>query len=116
MKAKAILTTEIDGLRISSLPSRPTAPAAFGGGGLSSKDMRAAFDKLSIFIINRYNELISDIESGELAASLIVDEEDGTTLKDVADLIKNGYAAFSLSAEISEIKERLCALEEKNNE
>ncbi len=116
MKAKPILTTEIDSLKISSLPSRPTAPSAFGGGGLSSKEMREAFDALSLFIINRYNNLLSDIESGELAASLVADVYDGTTLKELCELVKSNSQAFTLSADVADIKERLDVLEGKINE
>lgn len=116
MKAKTILTTETDGLKISSLPSRPTAPKAFGGGGLSSSQMRAAFDALPLLIIERYNNLLSDIESGELAASLVVDATDGTTLKELSKLVKNDTASLALAQEIEELKERIAYLEDKHGE
>ena len=116
MKAQPILTTEIDYLKISSLPSRPTAPTAYGGRGLSSKEMRQAFDKLSLFIIERFNNLLSDVESGELAASLVVDSDEGTTLLDIVNALKGGAASLSLSYEMEDVKARLSALEEKYGE
>ena len=63
MKAKKITEAEIEKLKISYLPPRPTAPLKLGGLGYTSKDMREAFDKLSLFIIERFNELIDDIET-----------------------------------------------------
>ena len=50
MKTTKILDSEIANLKISSLPSRPTAPTAFGGNGYSAKEMKEFFDKLPLFI------------------------------------------------------------------
>ena len=116
MKASTILTTETDALRISSLPSRPTAPKAFGGGGMSSSELRAAFDALSLLIIQRYNALLSDISSGELAEALVVNRSDRTTLADIYDYIKSDSSSFSALSELESIKARLKALEDKSNE
>ena len=63
MNATKILNSEIESLKISSLPARPTAPTAFGGKGYTSKEMKEAFDKLPLFIIERFNRLIEDITS-----------------------------------------------------
>ena len=45
MKATKITDNEISDKLISSLPSRPTAPASFGGRGFSANEMKAAFDE-----------------------------------------------------------------------
>ncbi len=63
MKATKILDGEISELKISSLPSRPTALAAYGGKGYSSIQMKAAFDALPLFIIKRLNLLLDDISA-----------------------------------------------------
>lgn len=63
MKANIITEDEIVNLKIASLPARPTAPTAYGGKGYTAKEMREAFDKLSLLIIERYNMLIDDIQA-----------------------------------------------------
>ena len=61
MNTEKITESEIEELKISSLPSRPTAPPSFGGKGYTAKEMKEAFDKLPLFIIERLNSLIDDI-------------------------------------------------------
>jgi hypothetical protein len=63
MKTTKITEAQIEDLKISSLPSRPTAPIAFGGKGYTAKDMKEAFDKLPLFIIEKFNMLLDDILS-----------------------------------------------------
>ena len=115
MKAKEILTTEIDSIKISSLPSRPTAPTAFGGLGLTSKEMREAFDKLPLLIIDRFNYLLSDIISGDLASSLTVNSYNGTTLTQFVESVQSTLDS-NFAVAIADIQERLDRLEEKVGE
>ena len=61
MTTKAIQNSEIEGLKIASLPSNPTAAPDYGGLGYSAMQMKAAFDALPLFIIERFNALVSDI-------------------------------------------------------
>ena len=71
MNTTKILDSEINDFKIASLPSRPTAPTAFGGKGYTSSEMKAAFDRLPLFIIERLNELIDDVtELSEAIAEL----------------------------------------------
>ena len=71
MKSKKITDTDIKDLKVASLPSRPTAPAANGGAGYTANQMKAAFDRLPLFIIERLNELIDDVtELSEAIAEL----------------------------------------------
>ena len=77
MTAKKILEGEIENLKISSLPTRPTAPIAFGGKGYTTKEMKEAFDRLPLLVIERYNSLLNDISDGSLAEEISVH---GTTL------------------------------------
>ena len=60
MNSTKILSTEIQSSKVSSLPTRPTAPASFGGKGYTATDMKAAFDRLPRFIAERLNSLIKD--------------------------------------------------------
>ena len=77
MTAKKILEGEIENLKISSLPTRPTAPIAFGGKGYTTKEMKEAFDRLPLLVIERYKSLLNDISDGSLAEEISVH---GTTL------------------------------------
>ncbi len=65
MQSKQISDSEISSLKIASLPTRPTAPEAYGGGGMTASDMKNAFDRLPLFIIEKFNLLIEDIEALE---------------------------------------------------
>ena len=87
MNTKKITDTEIASLKVSSLPTRPTAPNAFGGKGYTATEMKAAFDKLPLRIIEGFNSLIEEIENGALAEELSKTEPLATLLSDVA-LIK----------------------------
>ncbi len=63
MKTTKINESEIASLKISSLPTRPTLPSQYGGKGYSASDMKAAFDSLPLFIIERLNSLIDDVSA-----------------------------------------------------
>ena len=61
MKSVKITETHINDLQVSSLPSRPTAPVANGGSGFTSNQMKAAFDRLPLFLVDKINDIIDDI-------------------------------------------------------
>ena len=46
MNSKKITDSDISALKISSLPTRPTAPAEFGGKGYTATELKAAFADL----------------------------------------------------------------------
>ena len=133
MKAKKIYNSDIDSILISSLPSRPTAPSAQGGAGFSARNMKEAFDKLPLFIIERYNRLIDDVKSiGEdsLAGAMPTGIKEEHTLNALFEDIASGELAtyfsicgkslfshiVSLWFEIDALKEQLCRIEEENKE
>lgn len=100
MKTEIITDSEIADLKISSLPTRPTAPAAFGGRGYTATEMKCAFDKLPLFIVERLNSLINDIvaePSSSIAVRLLTGLSDGHTLYDMLNEIKSGDFASYLS-------------------
>ncbi len=125
MKATKITQNEIKGLTVSSLPTRPTAPASLGGKGYSAGEMKAAFDRLPLYIIERYNELISDIEAvGEdsLAGAIMTGIKEGQSLYELFCDLKSGRALSyigsgdgTLASELADIRARLTELE-KNYE
>ena len=96
MKAKKILNSDIEHILISSLPSHPTAPRAFGGRGLSATEMKEAFDKLPLHIVEEYNKLISDIKNlgdDSLAAAIPTGIKDGHSLHNLFEDVRNGELA-----------------------
>ena len=124
MNTTKILESEVESLKISSLPNRPTAEKKYGGAGLSAQEMKAAFDKLPIFIAERLNSLIDDIESegdGKISESIKTGLDSGHCLSDFFADIKNGNLAsymalgdstlvekiYEMSAAIDAIKEQL---------
>ena len=121
MKTTKILTEEICDLTVSSLPTRPTSPIALGGRGYSPTEMKQAFDKLPLFIIERFNSLIDDINGeGEekITDSIPSGISEGHTVEDMLkDITEGSFASYltvldkSLSVHIAEILERLNALE-----
>ena len=124
MNTTKILESEVESLKISSLPNRPTAEKKYGGAGLSAQEMKASFDKLPIFIAERLNSLIDDIESegdGKISESIKTGLDSGHCLSDFFADIKNGNLAsymalgdstlvekiYEMNAAIDAIKEQL---------
>ena len=97
MKTTKITSTEAEPLLIASLPTRPTAPSAFGGRGYTATEMKAAFDKLPLLIIERFNDLIDDIEGGAAFASVPTGIGGAPT---IADLL-GAFTAGTLTSVIS---------------
>ena len=121
MKAKKILDSDIDELKIARLPTRPTASVGMGGLGYTSSEMKAAFDRLPLYLVTRYNELIESIEiegDGSVAESIKTGIDADHTLETLFRDIENGNLATylicnesTLAREIFEIKSRLSEIE-----
>ena len=122
MKSRKILTKEIATMTVSSLPARPSSPKEIGGRGYSAADIKAAFDRLPLYIIERFNELIDDVESvGEesLAAAIRTGLKDSHTLADLFADIQSGelttylnVGGVSLEYAIAKLNQRLDRIEE----
>lgn len=84
MNTKKITDSEIEALKIASLPTRPTAPTSFGGRGYTATEMKEAFDKLPLRIAEGFNSLIGEIENGGLIQTLATMEPLCTLISDVA--------------------------------
>lgn len=124
MKTTKITQNEIRSLKVSSLPTRPTAPAHLGGRGYTAEEMKAAFDRLPIYIIERFNQLIEDIYAvGEesLAGAIKTGILEGQSLSTLFCDLKSGKALSyigagdsTLAEELASIRARLTKLEGKN--
>lgn len=116
MNTKKITNNEITPLKISSLPTRPTADPLNGGEGYSAQNMKNAFDLLPLFIISRFNQLLDDagrLGAGSLASEIPTGIADGHTLSRLFEDIENGNLASyikingeSLSTVIARLEER----------
>lgn len=80
--AQKITQAEIDARAVSNMPIRPNDRSSYGMGGMNAAQVRARFDALALLVIARYNELIEEIESGEL-----VGENDDKLTKLLADVL-----------------------------
>lgn len=116
MKTKKITSEEITPISISSLPTRPTASTAFGGKGYTAAEMKAAFDKLPLLVIERFNSLLDEIEGkdGSFAELIPTGLGENHTLQNLFTDLKNGnFAGYirvfgkSLLAELMDIKNTL---------
>ena len=98
MKASKILNEEIKNLKVASLPSRPTAPSSFGGRGYTATQMKEAFDKLPLYIIERFNALFDDIaNTGEnsLCGAIPTGIKEEHTLADlITDIYSGGFSDY----------------------
>lgn len=113
MKTKRITDADISDLKISSLPTRPTAPQAFGGKGYTAQEMKEAFDKLPLFIIERLNTLIDDLtgEARESVATAIkTGIADSHTLADLFSDIESGNFITYTAAPTGSLGEYLLKL------
>ena len=118
---KKITESEAAPLRIASLPTRPTAPTAFGGKGYTSVEMKEAFDKLPNLITERLNSLIDDIESGRVAESIpVLGTDKLSTLADLMHGIESGELAgainvlgSSLTATVARLQSDVALLKER---
>ena len=113
MKSRKITEGEIADKKVAALPTRPTAPTAFGGKGYTPTELKEAFDKLALYVIERYNELIDDIVGapGDSIADGIKTGIDTThTLSDMFADIKNGSFIGYLKAPTGTLAEYLADL------
>jgi len=115
MNTKPILESEYASLRISALPSRPTASSAFGGKGYTATQLKEAFDRIPLLLIERFNRLLSDIGGtgqGSLAAEIPTGLESGHTLQSFFDDVKSGTLATYLSVDGISLAAALDSLEQ----
>jgi hypothetical protein len=118
MKANTITENEIADLKVSALPTRPTTPTAFGGKGYTATEMKAAFDRLPLYIMERLNTLIDDIRGvdGETVLNAIpTGIKESHTLSDLIEDIKSGSFSAYLTVTDGTLSEYLLELREDIN-
>ena len=93
MKSHTITNEEIEALKVASLPNRPTAPEEYGGHGFTAKEMKAAFDRLPLYLVERFNDLVDDIQtesSDSILRSVKLGLGNGMTLYDFLLFFETG--------------------------
>ena len=93
MNTKKITKEDIKGITVSDLPSRPTSDYVYGGEGYSSAQLKEAFDRLPLYIIEVFNSLIDDIShegKESLSGAVPTGLEEGHTLCSLFEEIRNG--------------------------
>lgn len=113
MKTTKITDAEIADIKVSALPTRPTAPAAFGGKGYTASELKAAFDRLPLYIIERFNALIDDIngdEGGNIGDAIKTGIKDGHTLNELFSDIENGALLDYMAGPSGTLSEYLASI------
>jgi len=113
MKSKKITDGDINDKKVASLPTRPTAPAAFGGKGYTATELKEAFDSLPLFLVEKYNELIADIrgeDGGGIADAMKTGITENHTLAELFLDVVNGNFITYLSAPTGSVAEYLLKL------
>ena len=113
MKSKKITDGDINDKKVASLPTRPTAPAAFGGKGYTATELKEAFDSLPMFLVEKYNELIADIQGedgGNICDAVKTGITDTHTLAELFVDVVNGNFITYLSAPTGSVAEYLLKL------
>ena len=93
MKATTITDTDASAARISSLPNRPTAPKEYGGGGLSSRQLKEYFDSYPELLRERFNLLLDDLAAeGEDSVTRVIKSgfREGGTLYEFVQSFRDG--------------------------
>ena len=118
MNTTLIQSSEYEALKISSLPTSPTADVNYGGYGYSASEMKAAFDALPLFILAKLNTLITDIlaEPNEsVAASMKTGISDSHTLSKLFEDVKDGSFASYLDVGGESLLEALVSIKNELN-
>ncbi len=116
MKSIKINETELNRLKVSSLTSRPTSPISEGGNGMSPAEMKSAFDRLPLFLAERFNLLIDKLTSigdGSAAESIQTGIREGHTLSKLFSDIASGELSSYLMLAGESLAIKYCRLEER---
>ena len=77
---RKIEQSDIKSKGVVALTDRPNDPSLYGRSGLSSAELKAWFDKLSIALADRVNAIIEGTQNGDLAKKLKLSENNDMTL------------------------------------
>ena len=107
MSIQKISDSEVRSLWVQRLADTPNRAGRYGTPGLSAAEMKAAYDALSLRLVEAYNALVDAIESGKLTESIPVLGE--KTLAEVLSDIQSGRLASYLSVDGLRTLARLAA-------
>ena len=79
-----------------SLADRPSSASLYGSGGLTPKEIKAAYDKLPKLIADHYNALIDAVHNGDFIKELKTFIQEEHTLYDLINDISSGAMASYL--------------------
>lgn len=100
-----ITNTQIQGLGVQALATRPNDAARYGEGGLSAEQLKRKFDRLPEFIIDKVNELIDILTSSgdkDVRDYIKIGLNDGiNTLADFVCSITDGKLANAISLSLT---------------
>ena len=121
MRTNKITSEEIADIKVASMPTRPSSPHGFGGKGYTADEIKAAFDRLPLYIIERFNLLLDDISAtgqDSIASAIPTGIKDGHTLENLFLDLRNGNAAsyikvsgVSLASYLAQLSARIEELE-----
>lgn len=97
MSIQKISDQEVRALWVQRLSDTPNRAGRYGTPGLTAAEVKAAYDALSLRIVEAYNALVDKIESGKLTESIPVLGE--KTLHEVLSDIKTGNLSAYLSVD-----------------
>lgn len=100
-KLKPIQTAEIADQFVSGLGDRPNQSGAYGIGGLSPAQLKAHFDKIGNFLIEKLNYLLKAMQSGDIYKAMKFGENLNDIFEDLEKFllaIESGVFATKLKA------------------
>ncbi len=98
MTIRRITEEEVRSLWVQRLPDAPNRTGRYGTPGMSAAEVKAAYDALALRIVERYNELVDAVVSGELLSALPSGKE-GDTLADFFADVRSGALATYLTVD-----------------
>ena len=92
-KLRPVSKAELAAKGVSALSDRPNTRKQYGVGGLTAQELKAWFDKLSVFLAEKINE-IHDTISEDGASDYIKIDTDDANIATLGDLVRAIYSGY----------------------
>ena len=92
-KLRPVSKAELAAKGVSALADRPNTRKQYGVGGLTAQELKAWFDKLSVFLAEKINE-IQDTISEDGASDYIKIDTDDANIATLGDLVRAIYSGY----------------------
>ena len=92
-KLRPVSKAELAAKGVSALADRPNTRKKYGVGGLTAQELKAWFDKLSVFLAEKINE-IQDTISEDGASDYIKIDTDDANIATLGDLVRAIYSGY----------------------